>query len=189
GQFAAGDDGPRHHDLVGFRDAAGYDNRIAVAYQDDRARYERWIAQPPIAAWWNDDARLDERLGYVREVMMPRVEQFETLYAFRDALPGVGAVMDRIGGEIEEHGYWGSMRDRFPASQTDWLSGRGALGVQHGQPALGGRVVIATCTFHGRGRPAADVAAVPRGVGVRRRRAALRVHQLPSGDGIDADAR
>lgn len=137
------DEGPGHHDLVEFRDGAGYDNLIAVAYWDDPARYERWIAQPSIASWWNADKRLDEGLGYFREVMRPRVEQFETLYAFRDALPGVGAILDRgLSGEIEEHGYWGSMRDRFPASQTDWMSGRGALGIAQGKPALGSRVVI-----------------------------------------------
>jgi aldoxime dehydratase len=126
GQFAGGDVGPGHHDLVEFRDSAGYDNLIAVAYWDQPERYARWTDQPSIEAWWNSPARLEDGLGYFREVMMPRVEQFETLYAFCDALPGVGAIMGRgISGEIEEHGYWGSMRDRFPASQTDWMSGRG----------------------------------------------------------------
>lgn len=141
GQFAV-EDGPGHHDLVEYRDEAGYDNCIAVAYWDDPARFGRWLGQPSVDGWWNDEQRLHEGLGYFREVMMPRAEQFETLYAFRDDLPGVGAIMGRISGEIEEHGYWGAMRDRFPASQTDWMSARGALAVEAGQPSLGGRVVI-----------------------------------------------
>lgn len=142
GALSTGDDRCGHHDLVEFRDTAGYDNRIAVAYWDDPAKFERWVSQPSMSAWWNSDDRLNDGLGYFREIMMPRVEQFETLYAFRDALPGVGAIMDGLSGEIEEHGYWGSMRDRFPASQTDWMSGRGALGISKGQPSLGGRVVL-----------------------------------------------
>jgi aldoxime dehydratase len=72
----------------------------------------------------------------------PRAEQFETLYAFQDDLPGVGAVMDGVSGEINEHGYWGSMRERFPISQTDWMQASGELRVVAGDPAAGGRVVV-----------------------------------------------
>ena len=36
----------------------------------------------------------------------------------------------------------GSMRDRFPISQTDWMKPSGGLAVTLGRPALGGRVAI-----------------------------------------------
>lgn len=140
--FGSAADDPVHHDLVEFRDSSGYDNLIAVAYWDAPEKYERWVNQPGLAGWWNSDERLRDGIGYFREIMMPRVEQFETLYAFSERFPGVGAIASRVSGEIEEHGYWGSMRDRFPASQTDWMSAKGALAVGQGQPALGGRVVI-----------------------------------------------
>jgi len=135
-------DGPGHHDLVEYRDAAGYDNRIAIAYWRDPATFDRWRTAPEIDRWWTSPDRLGEGIGYFREIMAPRVDQFETLYSFRNDLPGVGAVMEQVSDEIEEHGYWGSMRDRFPISQTDWVKPSGRLAVALGQPALGGRVTI-----------------------------------------------
>lgn len=137
------DDGPGHYDLVEFRDSNGYDNRIAVAYWDDPTSFERWRSAPLVSSWWDSPDRLADGVGYFREIMSPRVDQFETLYAFRDRFPGVGEIMRGVSGEIEEHGYWGAMRDRLPLSQTDWMKPEGALVVKHGQPALGGRVVIA----------------------------------------------
>jgi aldoxime dehydratase len=75
--------------------------------------------------------------------MSPRADQFETLYAFTEDLPGVGAIMDRVSGEIEEHGYWGSMRDRIPLSQTDWLNPVGELVAEaEADPSRPGRVLV-----------------------------------------------
>ena len=125
-----------------FRDTEGYDNKIAVAYWDDPATFERWRTNPALADWWNSPERLAEGLGYFREIMAPRAEQFETIYAFQDQFPGVGSIMGGVSGEIEEHGYWGSMRDRFPISQTDRMKPGGSLAVKQGEPAAGGRVVI-----------------------------------------------
>jgi aldoxime dehydratase len=51
-------------------------------------------------------------------------------------------VMGSVSGEINEHGYWGSMRERFPVSQTDWIQPSGALTVTSGNPDEGGRVVV-----------------------------------------------
>jgi aldoxime dehydratase len=135
-------DGPLNHDLTHHTDASGYDNLIVVGYWKDTAAHSRWWALPEVADWWNSEARLGEGLGYFREIVAPRAEQFETLYAFKDQLPGVGAVMDGISDDIEEHGYWGSMRDRFPVSQTDWMAPTGELQVVAGDPDKGGRVVV-----------------------------------------------
>jgi aliphatic aldoxime dehydratase len=135
-------DGPGNHDLTYHLDNQGYGNFIAVGYWRDPAAYHRWLLSAPVADWWGDEARLNEGLGYFREVIAPRAEQFETLYAFKDDLPGVGAVMDGISGEIEEHGYWGSARDRFAISQTDWMQPTSELQVISGDPAKGGKVVV-----------------------------------------------
>jgi aldoxime dehydratase len=135
-------DGPGNHDLTYHLDNQGYGNFIAVGYWRDPAAYHRWLLSAPVADWWGDEARLNEGLGYFREVIAPRAEQFETLYAFKDDLPGVGAVMDGISGEIEEHGYWGSARDRFAISQTDWMQPTSELQIISGDPAKGGRVVV-----------------------------------------------
>jgi aldoxime dehydratase len=135
-------DGPGNHDLTYHLDNQGYGNFIAVGYWRDPVAYHRWLLSAPVADWWGDEARLSEGLGYFREVIAPRADQFETLYAFKEDLPGVGAVMDGISGEVEEHGYWGSARDRFAISQTDWMQPTGELQVISGDPAKGGKVVI-----------------------------------------------
>jgi aldoxime dehydratase len=135
-------DGPLSHDLTHHTDNSGYDNLMIVGYWKDPAAYCRWLRTPEVIEWWSSEDRVSDGLGYFREIVAPRAEQFETLYGFRDELPGVGAVMDTISDDIEEHGYWGSMRDRFPISQTDWIAPSGELTVIAGDPAKGGRVVV-----------------------------------------------
>ncbi|SIS18857.1 aliphatic aldoxime dehydratase [Williamsia sterculiae] len=135
-------DGPAHNDITRHTDKEGYVNLIVVGYWRDPAAFCRWLRSPDVNGWWDSPERLSGELGYFREIVSPRAEQFETLYAFTDNLPGVGAVMDDISGEINEHAYWGSMRERFPLSQTDWMESSGELVVVTGNPADGGRVVV-----------------------------------------------
>ncbi|MFR9806396.1 phenylacetaldoxime dehydratase family protein [Pseudonocardia sp. RS010] len=134
GSFA-GADAPAEYDVTHHTDAQGYDNYIAVGYWRDPAVYERYAAGTE--AWWASDDRLSGDVGVFREIVRPRADQFETLYAFTEDFPGVGAVMDGVSGEILEHGYWGSMRDRVPLSQTSRMSAEGALAAS-GE----GRVVV-----------------------------------------------
>ena len=136
------DYGPDHHDMTFHVDNQGFGNFIVVGYWRDPSAYCRWLRLPEIENWWSSDERLSEVLGYFREIIAPRAEQFETLYAFKEELPGVGALMNNLSGEIQEHGYWGSVRDRIPASQNDWLQPDGELRIMAGDPAAGGRVVV-----------------------------------------------
>jgi aldoxime dehydratase len=135
-------DGPLSHDLTHHTDNSGYENLMIVGYWKDPAAHCRWLRSPEVIEWWSSEDRLSDGLGYFREIVAPRAEQFETLYGFREELPGVGALMNTTSDEIEEHGYWGSMRDRFPISQTDWMAPSGELTVIVGDPAKGGRVVV-----------------------------------------------
>jgi aldoxime dehydratase len=112
-------DGPGHHDLAHFIDAAGYDNWIAIAYWRDPAAFVRWRTRSD--AWWRADDRLHEDIGFFREILSPRVEHFETLYNAVERLEGVGRVMGAVSQEIQEHAYWGAARDRLPLAQTDAL--------------------------------------------------------------------
>ncbi|KAB2812503.1 phenylacetaldoxime dehydratase family protein [Pimelobacter simplex] len=141
GTFALAD-GPAHHDLTHHLDNQGHHNLMVLAYWADPAAYCRWLRSDEVAGWWASDERLTEGLGYFREIVAPRVEQLETLYAFTEDFPGVGTLMPQASGEIEEHGYWGSARDRMPISQTDWMEASGELTVVEGDPAQGGRVVV-----------------------------------------------
>ncbi|MBT2324400.1 phenylacetaldoxime dehydratase family protein [Variovorax paradoxus] len=135
-------DGPRHHDLAHFVDAQGYDNMIAIAYWDDPAAFARWRSSAKVDAWWSSDERLHDGIGYFREIVSPRVEHYETMFNTPDRLEGVGIAMGSISGDIQEHGYWGSARDRIPLAQTDALSPAGALRVVGDTPAHGRRVRI-----------------------------------------------
>ncbi|QZY97542.1 aliphatic aldoxime dehydratase [Pantoea dispersa] len=136
------DYGPDHHDITFHVDNQGFGNFIVVGYWRDPSAYCRWLRLPELENWWSSDERLSEELGYFREIIAPRAEQFETLYAFKEKLPGVGALMNNLSGEIQEHGYWGSVRDRIPASQNDRLQPDGELHIMAGNPAAGGRVVV-----------------------------------------------
>jgi len=109
-----------------FRDAAGYDNILAIAYWRSPADHDRWWESH--AGWWASPDRETGPIGFYREIFSPRAERFETLYSGGDQLDGVGAMLGRVSnGDVREHGYWGSMRDRIPASQTSALDPSGAL--------------------------------------------------------------
>lgn len=135
-------DGPLRHDITHHIDSSDHHNLMVVGYWSDPAAYARWLRSEEVSGWWASEDRLHEGLGYFREIVAPRVDQFETLYAFTEDFPGVGGIMGTSSDEIEEHGYWGSMRDRFPISQTDWMKADGALTVVVGDPDAGGRVVV-----------------------------------------------
>ena len=136
-------DGPARHDLVQFLDAEGYLNLIVVAYWQDPKKHLNWSNFPEVAGWWNSDDRLHEGIGYFREVLSPRMEQFETIFT-HDYGPfeGVSILFGNMSQPIFGHGYWGFMRDRLPVSQNDTMEPTGKLTVTQGQPKAGGRVVI-----------------------------------------------
>lgn len=136
-------DGPGHHDLAHHVDAEGHDNMVAIAYWDDPACFERWCATPEIDGWWRSEQRLADGIGYFREIALPCAEHYETLFNTPDRLEGVGVVMGGISGDIQEHAYWGSMRDRIPLSQSDPMAPAGTRTLLTGGAAPGRRVQVA----------------------------------------------
>uniref|UniRef100_A0A8H7NBY5 Uncharacterized protein n=1 Tax=Bionectria ochroleuca TaxID=29856 RepID=A0A8H7NBY5_BIOOC len=52
----------------------------------------------------------------------PPLERFETLYNTETA-EGSGHMREAWSGQVQQHGYWGSMRDRLPLAQTESLVG------------------------------------------------------------------
>ena len=75
-------------------------------------------------------------------IASPRVEHYETMFNTPDRFEGVGVVMGELSGELQEHGYWGSMRDRIPLSQTDAMSPSGSRAIVAGAPLPGQRVQV-----------------------------------------------
>ncbi|WP_336946112.1 phenylacetaldoxime dehydratase family protein [Asaia sp. HN010] len=116
-----------------FIDSAGYANGVAIGYWPDPDSYRVWWQQH--AAWWADPARESEGMGLYREIYLPRSTHLETLFSAADRLEGIGVLLgERSAETIQEHGYWGGMRDRIPASQTDALASSGGRVVQEEAP-------------------------------------------------------
>jgi aldoxime dehydratase len=136
-------DGPGHFDSARFVDELGYETLVATAYWNDPSAYEAWWNGPEPARWWASEDRLSEGVGLFREVISPRASGFECLFSTSDQLEGVAVCLGtRTDNEIQEHAYWGSMRDRIPRSQTDTLHSSGQLSAASNS-ATGRRIRIA----------------------------------------------
>lgn len=116
-------DGAESVQRARYVDAHSYTTTIDTAYWSDPRVFERWF--DGVGAPWLDPARVAEGVGRFLELVTPDLERFETIFSAPDRPEGVAAVGTRMSGMIEEHAYWGSMRDRLPLSQTDplWPSG------------------------------------------------------------------
>ncbi len=132
--FAAAD-GPRHHDRAVGAGPGGTTEVVSTAYWDDPARFDRWFAAH--REGWVGDAVRDGRGRWV-EVLRPRVEEHETLFSSLGRPEGVAVLAEGFSGEVQEHAYWGGMRDRIPLSQTDPMRPEGAPVVERD----GGRVRV-----------------------------------------------
>jgi aldoxime dehydratase len=116
-RFAA-EGGPSHWDRARYFDQAGCENVVSVAYWDDVARFDAWFG-PAREAW---TGKQPNGIGTFIEVLRPTVARHETLFSSLDRPEGVAAIADGMSGEVQEHAYWGGMRDRIPLSQTDPMS-------------------------------------------------------------------
>lgn len=117
---------PSFHEVAAVTDNRGFYNVAVLAYWPNKGAYGEWTAASGFAAWWDGlEARAEHANGWFLEVFFPTVERFETLH--NTPLPeGAANMREDLSGPIQEHGYWGSMRDRLPLSQTDWLVGEAA---------------------------------------------------------------
>ncbi|MHC2461934.1 phenylacetaldoxime dehydratase family protein [Bradyrhizobium embrapense] len=115
----AGDNGPTHWDRAQYVDQAGYTNVVSVAYWDDAGRFDAWF-EGAREAWTGSGAR--DGVGHFIEVLRPHVARYETLFSSLGRPEGVAVLADGMSGEVQEHAYWGGMRDRIPLSQTDAMT-------------------------------------------------------------------
>ena len=115
----AGNNGPLAIERGLFEGAAGQKNFVYVTYFR-ASSYLLWWTDTANSGWWNDDARLQDRCGYWREVFVMPFDRFETLHSTENP-HGIGVSAERMQGPILEHGYPGGMRDRIPLSDSDTL--------------------------------------------------------------------
>jgi aldoxime dehydratase len=117
-----GEKGPGHWDRAQYVDEAGFSNVITIGYWSDPKVYGEWFDK--FGAEWRSGSFSPE-IGTFVEVLLPSVKHFETLYA-TDILEGVGGLSGGFSVPVQEHAYWGSMRDRIPLSQTSDMASKGA---------------------------------------------------------------
>lgn len=117
-------DGPAHHDIAVVVDHDGYTNEIAALYWLDPASFAAWEAAHES---WTDPDRGHADAGFFLEIAMPGVSDFETITGSRRRMEGIAVAAESVSDEIAEHGYWGSMRDRLPSSQSSTLEPTGGL--------------------------------------------------------------
>jgi aldoxime dehydratase len=116
--------GPSHWDRAQYVDQAGFTNVVSVAYWDDAARFDAWF-EPAREAWTGSGAA-GTGVGRFIEVLRPHVERYETLFSSLGRPEGVAVLADAMSGEVQEHAYWGGMRDRIPLSQASEMAPSGA---------------------------------------------------------------
>jgi aldoxime dehydratase len=121
------DSRPGHWDRATYEDEAGFTNVVSIGYWDDPAAFDVWFGRH--GADWANGAIAGDRIGTFTEVLRPSVERFETLFS-SDVPEGVAVVARGLSGPIQEHAYWGGMRDRLPRSQTDEMAPTGEPRVQ-----------------------------------------------------------
>jgi aldoxime dehydratase len=116
-------DGPTHWDRARYVDEAGFTNVVTVAYWDDRATFDGWF--PAARDGWTGDRRSFDGVGTFIEVLCPSVEGYETLFSSLGRSEGVAVLADGMSGEVQEHAYWGGMRDRIALSQVSEMAPSG----------------------------------------------------------------
>lgn len=107
-----------YRDQSEFIDSANMFNRIVVCYLE--GNQDAHLAADRLSNDWLEDKDSQTNLGFYVEQIWPTMDRVETLYS-SDHVQGVANLAGRLSGEVREHGYWGSARDRLPAAQTDPL--------------------------------------------------------------------
>jgi aldoxime dehydratase len=118
--------GPDVVDRTGFTDAQGWINTLHVAYWRDERRHAAWWRR--IGHTWVADLDFLRGTGRYAEVFSPTADRLEGIFD-PGHRAGLARLAGAVSGPVREHGYWGSMRDRIPLSQSDALrpSGRFSL--------------------------------------------------------------
>ena len=117
-----GDVTPQHWDLATVVDRSGYHNITAIVYWKSASDHNAWIDKSGFGAFWKD-LKPSSEIGWFMEVFSPSIDRLETVFSDNEVPEGIAHMRESISGPLQEHVYWGSMRDRLPASQTDSLVG------------------------------------------------------------------
>ena len=104
-----------------YVDGEGFSNAVVVAYWRSADDCCAWAEDGSTQSAWDEVATSAGEQGLWREIMEVPPERLETLFSADDDPAGFAHLGDGWFGPIEEHGYWGGMRDRIPLSGSDPL--------------------------------------------------------------------
>ena len=114
---------PQYWELASYTDNQYYYDEAIIAYWYSSEEYEDWVAETGFGTWWESLGPETEECGWFKEIFFPAIDRFETVFSSSAAEEGAAHMKEGMSGAIKEHVYWGSMRDRLPASQTDSMTG------------------------------------------------------------------
>jgi hypothetical protein len=143
--FLAAEGGPDHLDQARIFDTAQHHNEVLIAYWLDPAHFAAWRTASGFDAWWRDPARAQGAAGLWLECLQVPLERLETIAPIsRKYQYGIARAATNHGEPVREHGYFGSMRDRIPASATDAFAPAdgGALAPRSLPDSRGRRLVV-----------------------------------------------
>ncbi|WP_282605076.1 phenylacetaldoxime dehydratase family protein [Pelagibius sp. Alg239-R121] len=108
-------------------DSAGRSQLVATGYWLKSGALTSFFDHPTFKAYWARHSLDGLGYGVFREVFDIPVERFETLHSDPTHLVGVAHAREGVSDPIDRHAYWGSMRDRLPASAGDALDPSGSV--------------------------------------------------------------
>lgn len=115
---------PSFWDLASVTDANDAYNIAIFAYWSSKSAYEEWSISSGFLSWWQSLDATTSGHGWFLEVLTPSTNRLEHVTTTKEVHEGAGRMREKLSCPIKEHGYWGSIRDRFPAAQTDELNGK-----------------------------------------------------------------
>ncbi|MGR8947673.1 MAG: phenylacetaldoxime dehydratase family protein [Gammaproteobacteria bacterium] len=109
--------GPGRVEHCRFVDNNGIACDMLLTYGVDRAAHDAWWQSAPLQKWWQSKAQdMQPEAGYWREVLNTDKDRFNYAAGVEDKV-GSAAVLPLK--PSNTFGYWGSYRDRLPASVQD----------------------------------------------------------------------
>lgn len=115
---------PSTWEVASVTDKRSAYNIAVFAYWPKAESYDQWASDSGFDVWWKSSDRENDKHGWFLEVLQPSIDRFETVFSNSEHPEGAANMQDKISGEIEQHAYWGSMRDRLAAGQDDQLEGQ-----------------------------------------------------------------
>lgn len=114
---------PSFWEVTSMTDKHGHYNIAIIAYWPSITLFHSWKTDSAFEEWWQSSDRESDKHGWFQEVLLPSVDRFETVFSNNEIPEGAANMRKEISGEMAEHAYWGSMRDRLAAAQNDRLEG------------------------------------------------------------------